>query len=162
MHHPRPQKSLVFSPQRISEPFVTEQAVALRTLNHEFNLLWRRRNRGVRRNDQAIRQWLTHPALLPAIVGRPREPQIGENRSEVAIGTELVRTGNGAQDRCLFVGRVTPVGGYRQRPFLSCRFSALSSAMTACRRWTSAKRCSSAGRTFFRPRDCVLNAFNMA
>ncbi len=55
VHHPRSQKGLVFSHERIGETFVTEQKVALRTLNHEFNLVWCRRNRAVRWHDQTIR-----------------------------------------------------------------------------------------------------------
>ena len=136
--------------------------MALRAVHDTLNFLGRRRHRGVRRHDHVIGQMLAPGALLPPIIRGDRQSQISENRCETARRTELLRTGKSRQDGRLFVCRVTPGRRYRQRPFLSCRFSALSSAMTACRRWTSASNCSSAGRTFFRPRGWLLNAFNTA
>ena len=126
--------------------------MTLRPLHDTLNFLGRRRQGGVRWDDDPIGQLLTLGARLPAIVGGHWQSQIGEDRRQTAVGTELLCAPNGCQDVRLFVRRMSPTRRYRQCPFLSCRFSALSSAMTACRRCTSASNCSSAGRTFLRPR----------
>jgi hypothetical protein len=136
--------------------------MALRAVHDTLNFLGRRRHRGVRRHDHVIGQLPAQGALLPPIICGDRQSQISENRCETARRTELLRTGKGRQDGRLFVCRVTPARRYRQRPFLSCRFSALSSAMTACSRCTSARSCSSAGRTFFRPRGWPFKTFKAA
>ena len=121
-------------------------------LDDTLNFLRRRRQGGVRGHHDSIRQLLVLGTLLPAIVSRWRKSQVRQNRRQTAVGTQLLSARDGVQDGHFFVRRVSPTGRYRQRPFFSCRFSALSSAMTACRRWTSASNCSSAGRILFRPR----------
>lgn len=126
--------------------------MTLGPLHDTRNFRGRRRQGDVRWRYDPIGQLLTLGTRLPAIVGGRRQSQIGEDRRQTAVRTQLLRTPNGCQDARLFGRRVAPTRRYRQRPFLSCRFSALSSAMTACSRCTSARNCSSAGRTFFRPR----------
>ena len=92
--------------------------MTLRALHDTLNFLGRRRQGDVRRDHDPIGQLLTLGTRLPAIVGGQRESQIGEYRRQTAFRTKLLGAPNGGQDVRLFVRRVSPIGGHRQRPFL--------------------------------------------
>lgn len=119
--HHLPAQALIAQPRMLS-----------REVTHGLHLPRRRPHALAAGHDHPIVQPLDLGPRLPGIVRGGRQPQLLKDRVNGLIRAALGDFDRG-QEASFLLAPVAPMGFYSQRPFLSVRFSALSSATTARR-----------------------------